>query len=217
MPHGSHIYAKSYDTAKTTMCAYPQSDHSLPHWKCVMQCCAKCPIVNLPDQEIDYQYSNSSPSIRFSHFSYNFTLFNTWKASVKWQNNCRKCKQDYTSEESTNIYTRKELVMIKTAISNFHTSFYITSIQKLAFHIPHVQILGTSHYGDSRWTKFKRRDHCKIRVNCPIIEKNSKVFYNNSDFSYIFIQLYWWTTEILGGKSSITCLFLHSYVEIFLS
>ena len=36
MPHGRHIYAKASDMAKATMCAYPQPDHALPHWKCVM-------------------------------------------------------------------------------------------------------------------------------------------------------------------------------------
>ena len=46
---------------------------------------------------------------------------------------------------------------METAISNSHTSFYITAIYKLAFHIPHVQILGKNHCGDSRQTAFKRR------------------------------------------------------------
>ena len=65
MPHGNHIYSKEYDTAKATMCAYPQSYHALPHWKCVIQCCSKCTCVNLPDQETDDQYSYTRPSIRF--------------------------------------------------------------------------------------------------------------------------------------------------------
>ena len=65
MPHGHHIYAKAYDTEKAKMCAYLQSDHSLPHWKCVMQWCSKLPSVHLPDQETDDQYSDTSPSIRF--------------------------------------------------------------------------------------------------------------------------------------------------------
>ena len=43
-------------------------------------------------------------------------------------------------------------------ISNFHTSFYIPDIQKLEFHNPHVQILGTSHCGDSCGNMFKRRE-----------------------------------------------------------
>ena len=29
MPHGRHIYAKSYDMVKATMCSYHQSDHEL--------------------------------------------------------------------------------------------------------------------------------------------------------------------------------------------
>ena len=48
--------------------------------------------------------------------------------------------------------------MTETTISNYRTSFYIPSIQKLEFHIPHVQILGKNHCGDSRWTAFKRRE-----------------------------------------------------------
>ena len=65
MPHESHIYAKSSDMAKAKMCAYPKSDHALPHWKFVLRCFAKCPRINIPDQETYDQYYNLSPSIRF--------------------------------------------------------------------------------------------------------------------------------------------------------
>ena len=40
--------------------------------------------------------------------------------------------------------------MMETKTSNFHTGLYIPAIQNLAFHITHVQILGTNHYGESR-------------------------------------------------------------------
>ena len=46
---------------------------------------------------------------------------------------------------------------METTISNFHTSFYIPAIQKLAFHLPHVRILGTNQCGELRCTAFKRR------------------------------------------------------------
>ena len=36
MPHERHIYAKSSDMAKATMRSHPESDHTLPHRKCVM-------------------------------------------------------------------------------------------------------------------------------------------------------------------------------------
>ena len=65
MPHGRHIYAKLYDMEKSTMCAYPQSDHALPHWKCILRCCAQCPSINLSDQETDDQYYDTSSLICF--------------------------------------------------------------------------------------------------------------------------------------------------------
>ena len=56
MPHGHHIYAKASDMEKSTMCTYPQSDHALPHWKCVLRCSAKFPCINLPDQETNKKH-----------------------------------------------------------------------------------------------------------------------------------------------------------------
>ena len=51
---------------------------------------------------------------------------------------------------------------MKTTISNFHTSFKIPEIQKLDFHIPHIQIIGTNHCGDSCITVYKRRKSFQI-------------------------------------------------------
>ena len=48
--------------------------------------------------------------------------------------------------------------MMETKISDFHTSFYIPSIQKLAFYLPNVRILGTTHCGAMRRTAFKQRE-----------------------------------------------------------
>ena len=51
MPHWRHIYAKSSGMAKATMCTYTRSDHALPHWKCVLRCCANYSCINIPVQE----------------------------------------------------------------------------------------------------------------------------------------------------------------------
>ena len=48
--------------------------------------------------------------------------------------------------------------MMETTIYDYHTSFYIPAIQKLDFHLPHVRILGTNHYGEIRRTAFKQRE-----------------------------------------------------------
>ena len=56
--------------------------------------------------------------------------------------------------------------MMEKTISNFRTSFYIPEIQKLDFHIPHIQIIGTNHCGDSRITVYKRRKSFQIVLCC---------------------------------------------------
>ena len=66
-------------------------------------------------------------------------------------------KQESSSYEFRKIYTRKDIVTTETKIYDFHTSFYISDIQKLAFHLPHVLILGTNHGGEMRRTAFKQR------------------------------------------------------------
>ena len=68
------------------------------------------------------------------------------------------CKQESSSDNFTKIYSRKELVIMETKNSDFHDSFYIPAIQKLAFHLPHVRIFGTNHCDAMRHTDFKRRE-----------------------------------------------------------
>ena len=51
MTHGRNIYAKYFDMAQATICAYPQSDYALPHCKCVLCCYAHCPCINLTNRE----------------------------------------------------------------------------------------------------------------------------------------------------------------------
>ena len=48
--------------------------------------------------------------------------------------------------------------MMETTISDFHTSFYIPVIQKLAFHLSHVRILGTNHCSEMRHKAIKQRE-----------------------------------------------------------
>ena len=48
--------------------------------------------------------------------------------------------------------------MMETTIYKSYTSFYIPAIQKLAFHLTHVRILGTNHCGEMRRTAFKQRE-----------------------------------------------------------
>ena len=156
MPHGRHIYAKAYNMEKATMCIHPQSTHVLPHWKCVLRRCAKFTCINLPDQETDNQYSETTPSIRFHIYHIIARCTDHSRIQLKDKKICYMCKQESSSDNSTKIYTRKELVLTETTVSDLHTSFYITAIQNLASRLPHVRILSTNHCGTMRHTAFKR-------------------------------------------------------------
>ena len=46
--------------------------------------------------------------------------------------------------------------MMETEIYDLHNSFYIPAIQKLAFRLPHVRIIGTNHCGEMQRIAFKR-------------------------------------------------------------
>ena len=138
------------------MCAYSHSDHELPPCKCVLWRCSKCPRINLPDQETDDQYPGTGPSICVHIYHLIALCKKRGRLPLTEKKTFRKCKQDNASVQSTKIYTRKEIMMMETNIFDFRTSFYIPEIQKLAFQIPHVQILGMNHCGDYRRISFKR-------------------------------------------------------------
>ena len=115
------------------MCAYSQSYHALPHWKCVLKCCAQCPSINFPDQETDNKHTNPSPSIRFPVYHLIASCTKQGRILLTDKIICREYQQDTTSVHSTQIYTGKELVMMETTMSNFHTSFIFLKFRSWHF------------------------------------------------------------------------------------
>ena len=103
-------------------------------------------------------------SIQKQHSHFGFTFITSLHIVLPmlefhWKKkSCYMCKQESSSDKSTKIYTRKELVLMETTISDFHTRFYIPSIQQLAFQPPHLCIIGTNHCGKIQRTSFKRRE-----------------------------------------------------------
>ena len=89
------------------MCAYPQSYHALPHWKFVLQVCADYPCINLPVQETDNQYSETTPSIWFHIYHIISCCSSYGIIPLKDKKICHMCKQESSSDESTKIYNRK--------------------------------------------------------------------------------------------------------------
>ena len=91
MPHGRNIYAKTYEMAKATMCSHSQSDHVLPHWKCVLQSCAESPSINIPDQETYYKHPNPSHPIIFQIYHLIARCTKHGRLPLTNRKSCRKC------------------------------------------------------------------------------------------------------------------------------
>ena len=69
---------------------------------------------------------------------------------------CQVCEASTDAIVTAQLYTIKEHVIMESSIVDFHRDFYIPAIQKLAFRLPHVHILGTNHCGNTRREAFKR-------------------------------------------------------------
>ena len=56
------------------MCEYQSSRYALPHWKCVLRCCAHFPWIDLPSPESDQHNYNFIQTI-FFHLYQHSLLF----------------------------------------------------------------------------------------------------------------------------------------------
>ena len=157
MPHGHHIYATASDMDIDIMCAYPPSQNALPQWKCVLRCCSNLLHIDLTDQESERHYYNASNSISFHIYHLISQCKVHGRHLLHEKKICCLCLQDTATTTPEKLYTRKDIIMMETSIADFHTSLYILAMKKLAFHLPHVHILGTNNCGNTRREEFKRR------------------------------------------------------------
>ena len=156
MSHGRNTHATESDMAMATMCAYTPSHHEFLHWKFVLHSCPSCPSIDLTGQDSDSFHSTTSPTIRF-HVYHLIAHCTVHERHPERNLKLLIYLQDLASVTPAKIYTRKELALMETSVYEFHTSFYIIDIQKLAFHLPHVRILGTHCCGNTLRKSFKLR------------------------------------------------------------
>ena len=64
-PHVFHIYKIESETAMATFCTLTSAHHVFTHWKRVLRCCEKCPIIIIPSQESNGDTTNICTTISF--------------------------------------------------------------------------------------------------------------------------------------------------------
>ena len=156
MTHGKHVFHTASDMAMATMCEYLSSIYALPHWKCVLCYCAQCPQINIPSTESYQHNSNVIPIMQLHCYQHIARCNVRVRRPFNEKKQFQLCEAYAYSIVTEKLYTIKYIFMMESSIVDFHQDLYIPAIQKLAFHLPHVHIIGTHHCGNMRREAFKR-------------------------------------------------------------
>jgi hypothetical protein len=169
-PNDTHRHPMCQNAADSVMCK-PVGDISLPNWKCVLRQCPNCHHIDVPPLELDC--SDTAPTIIFQTYMKQMrcaihgvlTPHNIMSVHVRGQQYkkvCLPCENTF-QEASTNgfqrgkLTIRKKLFKLERSIGEFHRSFYIPSIEKLAYHRSYYRILGKHHVAAVRHETFISR------------------------------------------------------------
>ena len=121
----------------------------------------KCSIIFTPNQELNHTTKTISLTIRFRLYKNvsHFTVHE--KRPFEEKLTCVLWSTVKPEKPNAKFYSRKYPVLMETSIYDLHEKLYITSIQNMDFHFPHVRILGTHQCGRERRENFKYWDSFK--------------------------------------------------------
>ena len=149
-PSGAPLHDTPRDAIKCITCL-PNSESGLPKWKCVLRQCSNCPGYQIPMEETNPE--NPSPRISF-HTYQKFTRCSRHGNLEVNSKECQQCNDDNLVGKPGKISTRKHLTKKETSIQEFHNQYYLPSLEKYAYHLPHVQVLGKHHCSKLRHDAF---------------------------------------------------------------
>ena len=157
-------HAKVSDALECVQCS-PIIQCGLPHWSCVLRRCGKCPKYPVPPEE--QGTDENAPTIKF-HIYKIATECTKHGILTKGVKTCEQCTADPPSPSASarkrpKVRSRKHLTLMECAIGTFHTEYYLPSLEKLAYHRPHVKILGKGYCGAARLAAFKRKPSVRTR------------------------------------------------------
>ena len=99
-------------------------------------------------------------------------MIKSWHPPIRYGKTCSKRNQLNSDKKRGNIYTNMGLAFIEDPIHKFLKDYYIPAIEKLGFHLYHVQIIGKKECGETRKYPTKpRQKYGNIRVVKDYAEK----------------------------------------------
>ena len=132
---------------RSKMCDFSSNHNTLPHWKCVLWCCLSCSIIVTTTQELHNTNKTTYPTILFHMHNVISRCKVHDRRPIEERKSWESCSAVQPENSNEKVYSRKELVLMEKYIFEFHENNYIPSIENLYFHLPHICILGTQHFG----------------------------------------------------------------------
>ena len=125
---------------------FPSYQRDLPHWKGLLRCFSNVVVLS-------YKVSNSI-NITQRCFQQLFFVSTYYYHAIPFMKYFHMKRKQYVyilsqwqQHKNSKLYTWKDLVLMGLSIANFHNKFYITEIQDIELHLPHLLILGNHHCG----------------------------------------------------------------------
>ena len=108
-PPGCHIYNTTSDIAMEKVCPCTSKYHRRPHWKCMLNCCDKCPSIILTIQEANKDTANMCPTTIFNVYR-NFSYCTVHrKRPYHGLITCSMCSTVTSSGWTSKFYTQNNL------------------------------------------------------------------------------------------------------------
>lgn len=148
-PTGEIRPATIHESIKLVQC--PNLDgFSFPKWSCVLGCCNDCPDYDdsIPDHEKQTE-SNELCRITFDVYK-PYTKCSKHGLLPDGSKTCPSCENMTGGGKKGKVRTKKELTQLTKPIGVFHEEYFKIAMENLAYHHPHVTMLGKRFCGKLR-------------------------------------------------------------------
>ena len=111
LPHSLYWCRHGY------LCPCLSQHHGLPHWKCVLLCCKKCPSLSISFLEKNKDAMNVCSTIHFHVYRNVSCCTMRVQRLQEYHTICSVCSTASSSVPTVKTYTRREFVFLETSIS----------------------------------------------------------------------------------------------------
>jgi hypothetical protein len=186
LPNENPWHPKAQDALGAIMC--PPLIGEIRHWQCVLRRCNTCPRYNQP--LLEQNNNNDAPKIRF-HLYQNVTKCTKHGLLDPKAKTCNECDTFAEGAKKGKVRTRKVLHLLERTIGTFFSDHYLPTLERYAYHLPHVSILSKNHSAKMRqemfqrlpWSVLTRRDYADRLTAKFNLEAQSDHFGNDRDLS----------------------------------